>query len=343
MKDFRRVAIMGAGAMGVLLGAVLTESGIPVELIDADGRQVAALRENGAVVTGTRELTVPVKAVSTGEMEGVYDLVFLMVKQTRSREALASLLPHLGEESLVCTLQNGLPEGAVAEAVGERRTLGCAVTWAATALAPGRTCSTAVTDSWHCSLGRADGTKDEAGRRVKQVLELMCPTDLSDNLTGIRWSKLLVNTSLSGVSAALDCTFGGLLADEKASRLMQYAARECVRTAEALGVRLEPLGKHEDFPREADFASEEERLRKLNLFYRMLGSAENPGRSSMLQDLEHGRTTEVDYICGAVCAGARRAGVPTPCCDRVVDIIHRAQRGGTVPAPGGFDDLILIP
>lgn len=70
-------------------------------------------------------------------MEGVYDLVFLMVKQTNNEASLRALLPHLGENSTVCTLQNGVPELAVAEFVGRNRTVGGACRWGATFVEPG--------------------------------------------------------------------------------------------------------------------------------------------------------------------------------------------------------------
>lgn len=100
-----KAAIMGAGAMGTVLGAFLTRNGFPVDLIDSYPAQVDALNEKGAGVVGCAELTVPVRALLPEQMEGVYDLVFLMVKQTNNEASLRALLPHLGENSTVCTLQ----------------------------------------------------------------------------------------------------------------------------------------------------------------------------------------------------------------------------------------------
>ena len=127
-----KAAIMGAGAMGTVLGAFLTRNGFPVDLIDSYPAQVDALNEKGAGVVGCAELTVPVRALLPEQMEGVYDLVFLMVKQTNNEASLRALLPHLGENSTVCTLQNGVPELAVAEFVGRNRTVGGACRWGAT-------------------------------------------------------------------------------------------------------------------------------------------------------------------------------------------------------------------
>ena len=131
-----KAAIMGAGAMGTVLGAFLTRNGFPVDLIDSYPAQVDALNKKGAGVVGCAELTVPVRALLPEQMEGVYDLVFLMVKQTNNEASLRALLPHLGENSTVCTLQNGVPELAVAEFVGRNRTVGGACRWGATCVEP---------------------------------------------------------------------------------------------------------------------------------------------------------------------------------------------------------------
>ncbi len=337
MGKFERLAVLGAGSMGLLLGAALARAGRTVELIDADPVLTARLRAQGARVTGTVEWQVPVTAVLPEEMTGCYDLVFLLVKQPHTETALASLLPHLHRESVVCTLQNGLPEPAVARAVGERRTMGCAVTWSATLEEPGVTRATAPLESWHSILGRPDG-REEGTQEVREVLSVLCPAAVTANLTGVRWSKLLVNSALSGTSAALGCTFGEILAHPEALRCMQYLARECLWASRAAGVELEPLGPDEDFSVWADFSGEEERLARSALWFRLLGGPSNPGKSSMLQDLERGRPCEVEGINGVIQAAGLAAGVPTPWCDRVVELIQAAGRGG----PLSLDNAALL-
>ena len=207
---------MGAGAMGTLLCACLTKAGKPIDAIDVNREHVDALNRRGAMVTGTVNIHVPVRALTPEEMEGEYDLIFLLIKQTYNESAFAQLKPHLHKKSIICTLQNGIPEPAVAEAFGEERTMGCAVTWAATYLGPGKTQATAKKEKWTSIMGTLSGKITEEAEEVRKILSLMCPTEFIDNLMGIRWSKLLVNCSFSGMSAALGCTFGEILVNEKA-------------------------------------------------------------------------------------------------------------------------------
>ena len=132
-----KVAILGCGAMGTVLGAYMTKNGCDVEMIDSYQAHVDALNEKGAHIVGTVDFTVPVKAVTPEQMEGIYDIVFLFTKQTANDVVLPNLLPHLGPDSTVCTLQNGVPEPYVASYVGESRTVGGTVLWGATFMEPG--------------------------------------------------------------------------------------------------------------------------------------------------------------------------------------------------------------
>ena len=88
-------------------------------VIDAYKAHVDALNQNGATVIGKMELNAPVHAITPDEMEGIYDIVILLSKQTANEVVLQQLLPHLGPESTVCTLQNGVPEESVAKVIGK--------------------------------------------------------------------------------------------------------------------------------------------------------------------------------------------------------------------------------
>lgn len=316
--------------MGTLLGACLGRAGVAVDLVDVNREHVEALKARGAHIVGTVEFTVPVAALTPDELAGWYDLVFLLTKQTHNPTAFAQLAPHLHDRGAVCTLQNGVPEPAVAAAFGAARTLGCAVTWGATYLGPGTTQSTTAPVNWHSALGTMDGGITPAAAEVRDILALMCPAELTGNLMGIRWSKLLVNCAFSGMSAALGCTFGQILANDAALACAQHIARECLRVAAAQGIRLEPLEPGVDFRLLMDFATEEERLATRGIYHRLWGPAA-AGKASMLQDLENGRATEIEFINGLLSDAGRRHGVPTPASDTVVAIVKGVEEGRLTP------------
>lgn len=200
-----RVAILGCGAMGTVLGAYMTKNGCNVELIDSYEAHVQALNEKGAHIVGTVDFTVPVKAITPGQMEGIYDVVFLFTKQTANDEVLPNLLPHLGPDSTVCTLQNGVPEPFVAAHVGKARTVGGTVLWGATFQEPGVSELTQdLSRNDHLfEIGEMDGTITPRIRQVADVLGYMGPTAVTDSLMASRWGKLINNACMSGMSGRL--------------------------------------------------------------------------------------------------------------------------------------------
>ena len=115
------IAIYGAGAMGTVLGAFLTEGGQPVDLISRNKSHVEGLREKGATVRCVAdgiEKNVRVSAMFPEEMTEKYDVIFLMTKQRENPQTVRFLQEKLTDEGIVCTTQNGLPEQAVADILG---------------------------------------------------------------------------------------------------------------------------------------------------------------------------------------------------------------------------------
>ena len=120
-------ALVGAGSLGTIIGALLSKGGVDVVLVDANLEHVKALNSRGAQVVGCMDCVTPVKAIVPAEMKGVYDLVIYLVKGTYDEVALPQVWPYLGSHSTLITLQNGVPEDKVASFIGRGRTTGGAV------------------------------------------------------------------------------------------------------------------------------------------------------------------------------------------------------------------------
>lgn len=338
-----RAAIVGAGSLGTIIGALINQAGMQIELVDAYKEHVDALNRSGATVTGAFDLNVPVKAYTPDQLAGSYDLVFLLTKQTSNREILSRLLPHLHPGSSVCTLQNGIPEHAVASIVGRERTLGGAVGFGATWLRPGVSCLTSNYETMRnfaFEIGEIDGVVRPRLRVIQKYLECVGRTEILTDLMGIRFAKILMNATFSGMSAALGCTFGDVLADPKAMACLAFVADECIKVAHAQGVRLAPM-QGEDF--EFFELREAADIPAKMVLYRKIWGAHTELRASMLQDLEKGRDTEIDYINGLVCRKGRECGVATPFNDKIVELVTEAQHRRGVNDFGHlsrFDELL---
>lgn len=304
------------------MGALISKNGGDVILIDANKEHVKVLNEKGATVTGKLDLNVPVKAILPEEMTGIYDVVIFLVKQTVNEIALKQLLPHLGPQSVVCTLQNGVPEDAVAEVVGKERTLGGTVGWGATWVEPGCSMLTSEFEKMTYDLGELDGIVRERTKQVANLLNMAGNVEIVVNLVGIRWTKLLINATMSGLSAALGCTYGDILDSPKALLCASHIANETIQICKVRGIKLEPWQGHE--MKILGFSNKAERESKLPLYGRIFG----PHRlikASMLQDLEKGRKTEIDAITGIVSLWGKKLNITTPVSDKVVEIIKGIQ------------------
>lgn len=321
-----RIAILGSGAMGTVLGAFLVKNGCPVELIDSYQAHVDALNEKGAHITGTVDFTVPVRALTPEQMEGIYDVVFLFTKQTANAEVLPKLLPHLGKEGTVCTLQNGVPEPYVAQYAGQERTVGGTVLWGATFVGPGVSELTQNLDNLdhYFDIGEIDGQITPRLEKVGEILDHMGTTRLSTDLMASRWSKLINNACMSGMSAACGCTFGEVLADQKARACLSYLGHEVKLCCEAEGYVMPPLVFGYS-PETLDLRDQVMYEANQQMFWDMYQVA-LPGKASMLQDLEHGRATEVPMINGYVSQVGAKHGIPTPFNDTVVDIVRQIEQ-----------------
>ena len=324
-----KYAIYGAGSLGTVLGAYLTKNGVDIELVNRNQKHVAALKENGAVIEGTVQMTVPVKAILPSGMQGKYDVIFLMTKQLQNKEVAQFLKPFLADKGVVVTLQNGIPEPGLAEILGKDHVIGCVVEWGATLSSPGHVALTSDPDSLSFHMGRMPGITDEQFNLVKGLLENMCPVHTEENLLGARWSKLLINATFSGLGTAIGGTFGSVSEDKQMQLLALACMKECIDVGHAAGETFAPVqGKNitKLFYYKSGFKKAIARL--------ILPIAMKKHRDiepSMLQDLKKGKPCEIDAINGVVCQWGKKCGVPTPINDKIVEVIKKEQRGELKP------------
>ena len=329
-----RVAIYGAGSLGTILGAFISKAGEPIELINRNKAHVAALKEKGAQVVGTMNFTQPVTAYTPDEMSGTYDILFLMTKQQHNAEVVQMLKGFLAPDGVLVTFQNGLPEVQIAEVLGEERVLGCTVAWGATMQSPGVCELTSEPDALSFSLGAISKQRSKHFAKVKELLERMGTVDVEENFLGTRWSKLLINAAFSGMSAVLGCTFGEAAGPKESRRIVQALIKECIDVCQVGGIRIEPV-QGKDIVKLLNYTNALKRA--FSFFIIPIAIRKHAKlKASMLQDLEKGKLTEVDAINGAVSEYGRKVGFPTPVNDKVVEIIHRIERGELKPS---FDNL----
>lgn len=320
-----RYAIYGAGSLGTILGAYITKNGGDIVLVNRNKAHVEALNTNGARITGTVEMTVPVKAITPDEMEGKYDVILLMTKQLANKEVVTFLKDYLSEEGVIVTLQNGLPEVGIAEIVGENHTMGCTVEWGASLTEPGVCILTSEPDSLSFHMGKMKGITDSQFNMVKELLEKMCPVHEEENLIGARWSKLLINATFSGLGTVVGGTFGDVSEDKEAQRVAIRCMKECIDVGHAQGAAFAPV-QGKDITKL--FYYKGNLKKKIAMLIMPIAMKKHRAIvPSMLQDLRNGKKCEVDAINGVVCSVGRKYNVETPVNDKIVEIIKKIENG----------------
>jgi 2-dehydropantoate 2-reductase len=324
------VLVVGGGAIGGITAAKLAGAVRRVTVLDTNADHVARLRDPGLVYEEAgAEHRVRLDAVGTPEaLAGEYDFALVGVKAPWHRAALEPLAARGGIGCFV-SLGNGLIQDRMAEIVGgPDRLLACLVEWAGSNAGPGRLIRDTVGPM---VVGELDGAERERTRRLARCLEAAGPVRISGNIRGQIWSKLLVNSTFTALSAVSGLRYGEVAA-HPGGRVASFGLwAEGVRVAEAEGIALEPVldaDPHEmldEGAREAALA-------------RMMAVAGN-SRPSMLQDLEAGRTTEIDVINGGVARHGRERGVPTPLNDLAVGLVHSMERGERERAPAVLDEV----
>ena len=339
-----RTVIIGIGSIGTIVGALIFKNkpvDMDVTLVDANEAHVAALRKNGATVIGKMNLSnVPVKAILPSEMEGFYDSVILMTKQTYNSRVFEQLLPHLHQDSVVCTLQNGIPEESVASYVGAERTVGGTIGWGATWQGAGVSELTSDPDRMIFEIGECDGRLTPRLESIAQVLRQGCTCHIINNLTGIRWSKLLMNSTMSGLSAALGCTYADILDNDKAVRCAAHLTNELIAVADAREIHLEVLVEGFDFY-DLKFSNLNDRDRAV-AWLRKFYIPDRPLKATMLQDMEKGIVSEIRQINGVVADWGRKVGVNTPMNDKIVHIVTEFEAGRRpFPTMDNLNEFVL--
>lgn len=317
----KRIALVGAGSLGTILGAYVSKAGYDIVLVDNYEEHVEALNKYGATVKGTVEFNTPVKAMLPDRMSGVYDVILFMVKQTYNEKSIDEIKNHIDDNTAICTLQNGIPELVLVEKFGSNRIYGAPVGWGATFDSPGVSILTTDKSGLSFTLGSFEGKIDDRLKDIKLILESMGRVQVSENLMGLRFTKLLMNATFSGLSTALGTTFGGVLDNDEAMGYIAEIGKECIQVAKANNIKLEPY-EGWDF-NEVFCFNDMEGKKSCIKQAREIWKIHYNLTASMMQDLLKGKSCEINAINGVVCNYGDKSGIETPFNDMVVNIVTK--------------------
>ena len=314
----KKIAVLGAGAIGSSVSADLTKAGCDVTVIDQWPAQVETLKSSGLTIQmPDGELKVPMRALHLCDLSSAnleFDIVFLAVKSNDHRWMAEFIKPYLKAGGVLVPTQNGMNDDSIASIIGRSRTVGCALELSAEIFTPGLVKRNTTHQSTWFAVGELDGQYTPRVREIESILSHVGRCDVTNNIYGAKWTKLIANTMTMGPFGLLGLGNSEAAALPGMFDISVKLGRESLAVGTALGYRIEPI-----FGLRADeFAgSNDENL--VTAMKTLLGHISR-GRTAPIHDHLKGRKSEMEFIPGVVAKRGRELGIPTPGNDAVLEI-----------------------
>ena len=338
MLDHPRIAIIGAGAIGGVVGGLLTRAGRAVTLFDHWSAHIDAMQQRGLRLSGPLigDLTIPVDARHLHEAQGLaepFDLGIVAVKSYDTEWAAAFLSPLVKAASdggAIVDFQNGINDERVAAVVGRERTLGCVITIGAGLYEPAH-CQRTDTRPVGFKVGELDGQRTDRAEAIAQLMNQVAGAAPTQNLMGERWGKLAVNCMANPLAGLTGYGSAEVRSRPDTRMLCIQIAAEVIEVGRAHGHEVENVWglEAQRFVDVANGGDSTELEADLVAGAQALGE----GRPSFLQDVIRGRSTEIDALNGWVVERGREVEVATPANEAVAETVRSWPHGRLRPDP----------
>ncbi|HFI0253763.1 TPA: 2-dehydropantoate 2-reductase [Streptococcus suis] len=299
-----RVYIAGSGAMGCRFGYQLSKTAHEVILLDNWDAHIEAIRENGLKVTGDFDDVVHLPIMKPTEATEVADLIILLTKADQLPKMLQDIKGIIGKKTKVLSLLNGLGHATTMRRYVPDESIMVGVTiWLAGLKGPGHA---HLEGPGSISVQNMVGDSQSVADMIAMFNEAGLNATYDDHVIKAIWQKACVNGTMNPTCTVLNCTIGELFGTEGGLNLVQGIFKEFIAVAKS---------ETEGIDEEAIWKYVIEASKKASNHY-----------PSMHQDLvQNGRKTEIDYLNGAVVFKGKRAGIPTPYCQMMTEMVHAKE------------------
>lgn len=326
-----KIVIIGAGAVGGVIAAYLSSKKQEVELVCKHKQTVETIENNGLRVEGIKGqlITYPDTVIDISQISDKPEIVLLATKIQDVEDVARTVVPFLKDDTMVVSLQNGICEDRIAEIVGRHRTIGCVVEWGATLLGPGRVY---LSSNGTFTIGELNGEITPRLAVLRSILEKVFPVNITGNIYGALYSKLIVNSCITTLGAISGLYLGEMLNMRIARTIFLRVFTEAVAVANAAGFKLEKVANKLD-PYKFALTKKELNSRlslsllKKHLIIILIGFKYRKLKSSSLQSLERDRPTEIDYINGYIVNKAKEYNISVPINTKLVSMIKEIEQG----------------
>ncbi|MHA2225012.1 MAG: ketopantoate reductase family protein [Candidatus Hodarchaeales archaeon] len=307
-KDYK-IAIIGAGPSGGILGAFLAQKGLDVTLIDVWKDHMQVIKEKGLEIVGHSKLTVKFDSDhlmnSILELKGTdINLIFIATKTPFLRQIVIDLKDALTEEALLVSHQNGLhTEQILANTFGEERSFRVVINYAGNMIKPGKIDMTFFNPPNF--IGAVTPNSNNLARSIAEIMSSSdFQTDYVEDIQPAVWKKVILNAALAPVCAITGQTMKEAMDLNETYNLASKIIKEGIAVTSAIGVSFDP-----------DFHD-------ICMGYLSKGGHHKP---SMLIDIEHKRLTEITYLNGKIVELGKQHNIPVPFNEATVAYMHALE------------------
>jgi 2-dehydropantoate 2-reductase len=320
-----RIVVIGAGAVGSVIGGLLSKAGQDVTLIGRKAH-VEAINENGLVLNGpSGRMVIRVRAAENLDFKP--DLTLLTVKSQDVESSVKEVQQFLFGAAVV-TMQNGVrSDDLVAGVLGKEHIISGVVINNDQFLEPGRASYSIPFSKLALLIGEPFGNKTDRLLSLSSLLNQALPTAISKDIRGAHWTKLIFNLT-NAVPAVTGISFQEGTQYRRIRELSLALLREGLKVTEMAGINLTPVP---GFPLALTKTLVRMPLQvSMPLMAKRMETAlgETPVLGSTLQSIKRGRRTEIDYLNGEIVNLGKKIGVPTPVNSLIVELVHQVETTG---------------
>ena len=349
----KKIAIVGAGAVGAHVAGYLTREGHDLTVIDIWPEHVDVMRNTGLTLEGMTEpecFTVRINAIHVTELQQIaksnpFDIAFICPKSYDTVWHTQMIAQYLAADGFCVSLQNSINEERIASVVGWGKVIGCIASTIAVDLdRPGHVNRNVALGGDRHTIFRVGEPHGRITSRIEEIADILRAVDSSKtttNLWGERWSKLCVNAMRNPVAAATGQSGNINDRDPITRRLSINLAGEACKVGIAHGYDLENIYKMPPKQLIAAREGDEEAMEACGAVILENASFRNDNqRPSMGQDMLKGRRTEIDFISGLIVEKAKELALDVSCNAGILEVVKKVERREILASPEAVAQIV---
>lgn len=337
----QKIAVLGTGANGASIGADLTRAGLDVTFIEQWPSHVEVMREHGVLINTPQEsLRTQVKTMHLCEVATLterFDVVLMLMKAYDSTWAAHLIEPHLSKNGLLVGVQNGMTIDAIAQVVGPSRTLGCVIEITSAMFEPGIVeRHSDHSRSWF-AVGALDSSTRGREEEVASLLRHSGAVEIVDDIRSAKWMKIVSNATTLVPTAIIGLPMREAIQNPEMGAFMIRCGQEALEATIASGNQVLPI-----FGLKPEDVANPETVVETLLDTLMAGFVLPSSTTTILQDWEKSRHSEVEEINGLVVATRNKFGLTSPANSRILELARKIESHELQPSLENLAALVSL-